>query len=440
MSGLFDGTFARGGAAAAVSDPAWIDALLDVEAALARAAARTGLVPATAADAVTRACAEPAGLDLATVVARAADAGNPVPPLVRVLQDAVGPDAARAVHVGATSQDVLDTALVLVARRAVSAIDRDLAVAAEAAAELARAHRDDVVMGRTLLQQALPTTFGLKAAGWLTGLEGARARLLAVDASLPVQYGGAVGTLAASEGSGVDLRGALAAELGLATTPLAWHTVRLPVADLAGALGTAAGVLATVAVDVVLMAQTEVGEVSEGGARGGSSAMPHKHNPVAAISARACARRAPGLVATLLGAMEQEHERSAGAWHSEWPTLGDLLATVGSAAAWLGECLADLRPDTARMAENVAAARDPELAGAVADALTASLGRGAAHDAAAEAVREARRTRRPLAEVLADRPDVDVRSLLPGAPDVGEAPAQVDAVLADYDRRTGRTS
>jgi 3-carboxy-cis,cis-muconate cycloisomerase len=441
VNALFDGTFARGGAAAAVSDPAWFDALLDVEAALARAAARTGLVPTTAADAVTAACAEPAGLDLATVVARAADAGNPVPPLVRVLQDAVGPDAARAVHVGATSQDVLDTAMVLVARRALSVIDGDLAVAAEAAAGLARAHRDDVVMGRTLMQQALPTTFGLKAAGWLAGLEGARARLGAVDAALPVQYGGAVGTLAASDGSGTDLRAALAAELGLATTPVAWHTVRLPIADLAGALGTAAGVVATVALDVVLMAQSEVGEVSEASeSRGGSSAMPHKRNPVAAISARACARRAPGLVATLFAAMEQEHERAAGAWHSEWPTLGGLLATVGSAAAWLAESLSDLRPDVARMAANVAAARDPELAGALADALTPSLGRGAAHDAAAEAVREARASGRSLSEVLARRTDVDVTALTTSPPDVGEAPDQVDAALAEYDAGTGRTA
>lgn len=440
MSGLFDGIFARGDAAAAVSDPAWLDALLDVEAALARAAARTGLVSTTAADAVTRACGESAGLDLGTVVARAADAGNPVPPLVRVLQDAVGPDAAPAVHVGATSQDAMDTAMVLVARRAIAAIDRDLAGAAEAAAGLARGHRNDVVMGRTLMQQALPTTFGLKAAGWLTGLAGARDRLLAVDAALPVQYGGAVGTLAASGGSGVDLRRALATELGLATTPLAWHTVRLPVADLAGALGAAAGVVATVALDVVLMAQSEVGEVSEGGeGRGGSSAMPHKNNPVAAISARACARRVPGLVATLFAAMEQEHERAAGAWHSEWPTLGALLATVGSAAAWLAECLAGLRPDVGRMAANVAAARDPELAGALADALTPSLGRGAAHDAAAEAVRAAQRSSRPLADVIVERGDVDVPALLSGGPHVGEAPAQVDAALSEYDRRNERT-
>jgi adenylosuccinate lyase len=291
-------------------------------------------------------------------------------------------------------------------------------------------------MGRTLMQQALPTTFGLKAAGWLAGLDGARLRLAEVVATLPVQYGGAAGTLAASDGSGVALRAAFAAGLGLAVVPVPWHTVRLPIADLAGALGAAAGAVATIAVDIVLMAQTEVGEVSEGGSRGGSSAMPHKSNPVAAISARACARRAPGLVATLLSAMEQEHERAAGAWHSEWPTLTGLLGTVGSAAAWLAESLTGLRPDTARMAATVAAARDPELAAALADALTPTLGRGAAHDAAAEAVRTAQASGRPLAEVLADRTDVDGAALLPARPDTGEAGVQVDAVLADHARLT----
>jgi 3-carboxy-cis,cis-muconate cycloisomerase len=293
------------------------------------------------------------------------------------------------------------------------------------------------------MQQALPTTFGLKAAGWLAGLDGARARLLAVDASLPVQYGGAVGTLAGRDGSGVDVRAALARELGLATTPVAWHTVRLPIADLAGALGAAAGVIATVAVDVVLLAQTEVGEVAEvaqgpsGHQRGGSSAMPHKNNPVAAISARACARRAPGLVATLLAAMEQEHERAAGAWHSEWPTLTELLTTVGSAAAWLAESLTVLRPDAERMAATVAAARDPELAAAVTEALTASMGRGAAHDLTAEAVAEASLSGRPLADVLAERTEIDVRTLLGIRPDVGEAGRQVDAVLADHEANIG---
>ncbi len=432
---LLAGTFARGGAAAAVSDDAWFRALLEVEAALARAAASVGLVPATAADAVTSACADPARLDLAGVVARAADAGTPVPPLVRALRDAVGPRDAVAVHVGATSQDVLDTALLLLARRAVAAADADLAAAADRCAELARARRDDVVVGRTLLQQALPTTFGLKAATWLAGLDGARLRLAEVVATLPVQYGGAVGTLAASSGAGLAVRRALADELGLVTTAVPWATVRLPVADLAGALGAAAGVVATVAVDLVLLASSEVAEVAEvgPGERGGSSAMPHKRNPVAAVSARACARRAPGLVATLLGAMEQEHERAAGAWHSEWPVLTDLLVTVGSAASWLAEGLRTLRPDPARMAATAAAAGEGPLAAALAEALAPSLGRAAAHDAAAGAVRTARESGRPLAEVVADRDDVDVDAVVAAAaPDVGEAGAQVDAALAEH--------
>ncbi len=439
MTGLWDGTFARGGAAAAVSDEAWLQAMLDVEAALARAAARCGLVAETSAAEVTRLAGTPGALDLAAVLTRAADAGNPVPPLVRVLTDAVGPHASAAVHVGATSQDVLDTAMLLVARRAIAVIDADLAAAATAAARLAADHRDDVTIGRTLMQQALPTTAGLKAAVWLAALDGARARLHAVDAALPVQYGGAVGTLAASHGSGVDVRTALADELGLQTTAVPWATTRLPVADLAGALGAAAGVVGTIALDVVLLAQSEVAEAAESGegqdgrVRGGSSAMPHKRNPVAAISARACARRAPGLVGTLLGAMEQEHERSAGAWHSEWPTMSALLSTVGSAAAWLADCLAGLTFDTARMAAVVDAASGAALAGALADALTESLGRGPAHDAAADAVRQAAREGRPLADVVAQRSDVDVDALLAAAaPDVGEAGAQVDAALAAH--------
>jgi adenylosuccinate lyase len=262
-----------------------------------------------------------------------------------------------------------------------------------------------------------------------------------VVASLPVQYGGAAGTLAASSGAGVAVRTALAGQLGLADTPAPWHTMRLPIADLTGALGATAGVLATVAVDVVLLAQTEVAEVVESGeGRGGSSAMPHKQNPVAVISARACARRAPGLVATLLSAMEQEHERAAGAWHSEWPTLTGLLTTVGSAAAWLAEGLSGLRPDPARMAATVAAARDPELAAGLAEALAPTLGRDAAHDEAAAAVREAAGTGRPLADVLAGRPGLDVAALLAAGPEVGEAGVQVDAVLAEHRRLIEGTS
>jgi 3-carboxy-cis,cis-muconate cycloisomerase len=180
------------------------------------------------------------------------------------------------------------------------------------------------------------------------------------------------------------------------------------------------------------MAQSEVAEVSESGeGRGGSSVMPHKSNPVAAISVRACAHRAPGLVATLFSAMEQEHERAAGAWHSEWPTLTELLRTVGSAAAWLQECLAGLQVDTERMAATVADAAAPQMAAAATDALAGSLGRGAAHELVAEAVRSARESGRALADVLAERSGLDPSALRTG-PDVGEAGAQVDDVLATH--------
>jgi 3-carboxy-cis,cis-muconate cycloisomerase len=320
------------------------------------------------------------------------------------------------------------------ARRGLQLIDADLALAAQACAGLAADHRDDVLIGRTLLQQALPVTVGLKVATWLAGLDGVRSRIAAVSAGLPVQYGGAVGTLVASSGSGVDLRRELAVELGLATTDVPWSTVRLPIADVAGVLGAAAGVVGTIALDVVLLAQTEVAEAAEvSDRRGGSSAMPHKNNPVAAVSARACARRAPGMVATLFAAMEQEHERGAGTWHAEWPTLTDLLGTVGSAASWLTECLASLRLDTGRMAETVAAAGEPQLARALAEALTPALGAGPAHDAAAAAVRAVAAEGRPLADVVQERDDVDGAALVAATtPDVGEAGAQVDAALAAH--------
>jgi len=237
------------------------------------------------------------------------------------------------------------------------------------------------------------------------------------------------------------VRAALAEDLGLATTAVAWHTVRLPIADLAGVLGAAAGVVATIAVDVVLLAQTEVAEVAEvSDTRGGSSAMPHKANPVAAISARACARRAPGLVATLLSAMEQEHERAAGAWHSEWPTLTELLTTVGSAAAWLAESLAVLRVAADRMKATVESALDPRLAQALIDALTPTLGRGQAHEAVADDVRRARESSRPLAAVIARRDDLDMDAVLAAAgSDIGAADLQVHDALAEHHRLTEGT-
>ena len=436
MSELFGAVLARGPVAAAVGDPAWVRALLEAEAALAVAGARTGLVPAAAAARIAQVCRSLVP-DPAELGAAAADTGNPVVPLVRQLEAAAGPEAGSYVHRGATSQDMMDTAMVLVARRAVDLVLADLAACADAASRLAAAHRCTVQAGRTLLQQAVPTTFGLKAAGWLVALDGAAVRLQVVRAGLPAQLGGAVGTLSAAGPDGLALLDAYAAELGLTAPVVPWHTLRLPVADLAGALGTAAGVLGKVALDVVLLAQTEVGEVAEGTpGRGGSSTMPHKRNAVAAVSARAAARRAPGLVATLLSCMEQEHERAAGAWHAEWRPLSELLASVGSAAAWTAECLGALQVDADRMRANLGAAGPETGAEAVAGALSDGLGRGVAHDLVAGLVRRARGGEGDLRALLLAQEQVaarlsaqDLDALLDPAAHTGCAGELVDRAL-----------
>jgi 3-carboxy-cis,cis-muconate cycloisomerase len=434
---LLDGVLARGPVAAAVSSDALLRALLEAEGALALAGADVGLLPQAAATRISE-CARTLRPAVADLSRDAAAAGNPVVPLVRELEQAAGPEAGSHVHRGATSQDLMDTAMVLVAARSVDLLLPDLRACADSAAELAAEHRDTVLAGRTLLQQALPTTFGLKAAGWAVGLDGAAARLAAVRAGLPAQLGGAVGTLSAAGPDALALVDAYARRLGLAVPVLAWHTVRLPVADLACALGTTAGVVAKVALDVALLAQSEVGEVAEGApGRGGSSTLPHKRNPVAAVSARAAARRAPGLVATLLASMEQEHERAAGAWHAEWQPLCDLLSTTGSAASWLSDSLAHLEVDAARMRANLEASGTALGAEGVAAALTDALGRSAAHDLVAAAVAAARRASRPLREELLEQPPVaavlsapDLDRLLDPERDVGCAGALVDRALA----------
>ena len=347
--GLFDGVLARGAVRAEVDDGAWLQAMLDVEAALARA--QGSLHAATIA-----ACAQCELFDAGRLGAEAGLTANPIVPLVGALRDRVGDEAAPDVHRGATSQDILDSAAMLMAHRALGPLLDDLRGAADASAALAERHRQTAMAGRTLLQQAVPTTFGLKAAGWMTALDEAAARLRAVRRErLAVQLGGAAGTLAALGDTGPDVLAALARELGLVEPALPWHTDRTRIAELAGALGEACGAAGKPAADVVLLAQNEVAEVREGGdpRRGGSSAMPHKRNPVAAVSALACARQAPGLVATLLQSMVGEHERAAGAWQAEWRPLTELLRLTGSAAAWVRDCLEHLEVDAERMRANL---------------------------------------------------------------------------------------
>ncbi|MFL5938070.1 MAG: lyase family protein, partial [Gaiellaceae bacterium] len=344
------GVLARGRVRDAVGDAAWLQAMLDVEAALARASATAGLISEADAETIGAACGA-AHYDAAEIGAQAAGSGNPAAPLVKALTKRVEGSAAGHVHSGATSQDVVDSAAMLVAHRALGPLLDDLGGAAAAAARLARDHRATVLAGRTLLQQAVPVTFGLKASSWLVGIVHARGRL--AQMRLPAQLGGAAGTLAALGDDALDVLSGYAEELGLPEPVLPWHTRRLPVAELGAALAVAAGFCAKIALDVALLAQTEVGEVRlpEGGA---SSTMPHKRNPVGPALTRACAAHVRAAAGVLLD-LEHEHERAAGAWHAEWKAVGDALAFAGGAAASLRGTLERVEIDAERMRANLCA-------------------------------------------------------------------------------------
>src|SRR6266571_7934276 len=290
--GLFGGVFARGGVEA--DDTAWLQAMLDAEAGLARALERAGLASAGSGEAVT-AAARAENFDPNELGGFAALTGNPVPGLARALARQVPPAAVSAVHRGATSQDILDTAAMLLAQRAIDVMQADLAGAAEAAAGLAAVHRSSIMIGRTLLQQAVPVTFGLVAAGWLTAVDEARLDLHRIRSTrLAVQFGGAAGTLASFGEAGPQVTALLGEELGLSVPVLPWHADRRRVVDLAATLAGTCAALSKIARDVTLLAQTEVAEVTSG--RGGSSAMPHKQNPVAAVIILGCTKQAPGLL------------------------------------------------------------------------------------------------------------------------------------------------
>ncbi|MCF3964456.1 lyase family protein, partial [Streptomyces fuscigenes] len=310
--------------------------------------ARAQGAPAGAVDALA-ACAD--RLDPRELSLRARAGGNPVIPLAEALRAAVGAEWAPYVHRGATSQDILDTALMLVAARTRTHVLGDLERTAASLARLAAEHRDTVMPGRTLTQHAVPTTFGLKAAGWRSLVLDARDRLAAVR--LPAQLGGAAGTLAALGGAeALPPVAAYARELGLAEPALPWHTLRTPVADLGGALAFVCAALGKAAEDVLTLSRTEIGEVAEGSG-GGSSAMPHKANPVRATLAAAAARQAPSHLAVLLGAVPAADERPPGAWHAEWPALRELLRLAGGSAAHLAQLAERLRVFPDRMAENL---------------------------------------------------------------------------------------
>jgi 3-carboxy-cis,cis-muconate cycloisomerase len=423
-----------------VSGRAWIRAMLATLAALARAKAGSGLMRREMADEIGSACAT-VEVDAATIGLEAVSTATPVVPLLEVLRRRLGADAGAELHRGATSQDILDTAMMLVSRDAIEVLIDMIDSVQQHCAVLAREHRETVMAGRTLVQQAVPITFGLKAARWLHGLVEARESLVTYRANrLAVQLGGAAGTLAALAPHGPVVLRAMAAELGLREPVLPWHTARARVTELGAALGIAAGAAGKIAVDVILLSQDEIGEVSEGGfGRGRSSAMPHKRNPVSSVQAMACVRRGQALVQVLMGAMAQEHERAAGAWQAEWETLCDLFILTDAAARHVAAALDGLQVFPANMRANIQRSQGLLMSESAVAVLSGYLGTAVAQRTVEAAAERARAHATTLhdellvdSEVAGRVPPDAVEHALDPARSLGAAPVFVDRALAAY--------
>jgi 3-carboxy-cis,cis-muconate cycloisomerase len=394
------------------SDESVLRAMLEFEAALARAEARTGMIPADAAEAIT-ATVSSGAFDMSVLADAAFRAGTPAIPLVKMLTDQVrktNAEAARFVHWGATSQDVADTAMSLLLKRAEPIISDDLLRLEKALADLSETHKNSVMLGRTLLQHAPPVTFGLKAAGWLASVRRGTTRLRSGFRQAAVlQFGGASGSLASLGDRGIAVTEALNAELGFGSAPAApWHTQRDQMASLICACGVLTGSLGKMARDISLMMQNEVGEVAEpgGGGRGGSSTMPNKRNPTACSLTLAAAYRAPGLVSSFLSSMLQEHERGVGGWQAEWPIVADIVQSTGVAIASMTEVAEGLSVDTKRMRVNIENTRGAIFAERAMMLLGAKLGRDVAHRIVCAAVTMSFQEGRSLSDVLAEIPEV----------------------------------
>lgn len=408
---MFDHLFTTERMGAIVSDAARVQGMLDFEAALARAEARAGMLREEIAEAIAAHC-HAERFEVAALAQATATAGNPAIPLIAALTAQVAADdaeAARYVHWGATSQDAMDTGLVLQLRDALDALDADLARLAAACARLAERTANLTMAGRTWLQQALPITFGVKAAGWLSAVNRHRERLRQMRPRvLVVQLGGAVGTLAAFGSNGLIVAEALADDLGLALPDVPWHAHRDRLVEVATTLGSLVGTLGKMARDISLLAQTEVGEAFEPAepGKGASSTMPQKRNPVGASVALAAAVRVPGLVATMLAAMPLEHERGLGGWQAEWETLPEILRLAAGALWQMIQVAEGLELDANRMRANLDITKGVICAEAVAMALVPTLGKTTAHQVVEDACRQALTRDVALRAVLAENPQV----------------------------------
>lgn len=417
-----------------------LQGMLDFEAGLARAEGRCGVIPV---DAVTAICAECHAeyFDSDELAKASAQAGNVAIPLVAALTARVAAldvRAANYVHWGATSQDMLDTGLMLQLQRALGLIRQDAARLSDALVVLAKAHRMTVMAGRTWLQQSTPITFGLKVAGWLDTLGRHQQRLRNLEDILALQLGGASGTLASLGKQGLEVCEILSDEIGLAQPSLPWHTERDRVVEFATTYGLLVGTLGKMARDISLLMQTEIAEACEpySPGRGGSSSMPQKRNPVACAVVLAAAVRMPGLVATLLSAMVQEHERGLGGWHAEWETLPELCRLTAGALAQMVDVISGLEVFTDRMRDNLGRAHGLVTAESVSLALADHLGRSQAHRLVQKASESALETGQDFVAVLAAAPEVarhfsrtEIDRLLSPSNYLGSTAEMIESVL-----------
>ena len=439
---LYDELFSYTALEQILSAESCLKTMLQFEAALAKAEARVGVIPEGAAKHIAKQCGT-LHVDVSTIAKQAALVGNIAIPLIKHLTEAVSQqdrDAARFVHWGATSQDVIDTGLVLQVRDVVTRIEGDLAELSRILMELAHKHRGTLMVARTWMQQALPTTFGYIAAGWLDAILRHRRRLTEIRPRvLVVQFGGAVGTLAALHGDGPKVATALAEELGLALSAVPWHAHRDRMAEVATFLGLLTGTLGKIARDISLHSQTEVAELLEPAeeGRGSSSTMPQKRNPVTCAVVLAAGTRVPGLVATMLSAMTQEHQRGLGGWQAEWETLPEILRLSGGALHHLAEMLPGLQVDAQRMRENLGATGGLIFAEAVTMALADRMGKMPAHLLVQGACKKSLEMKRALKDVLREEPGLhghlapaDLEGLFDARNYLGRADEFVDHVIA----------
>jgi 3-carboxy-cis,cis-muconate cycloisomerase len=439
---LYDELFSYNAMETVLSDESRVKGMLQFEAALAIAEARTGVIPEGAAQKIAEHC-RTATFDLAAIANEAALAGNVAIPLIKMLTEEVArqdKDAARFVHWGATSQDSIDTGLVLQMRDAFALVEKDLAGLSETLMGLANAHRSTVMVARTWMQQALPTTFGFVVAGWLDALVRQRRQLSEIRPRvLSLQFGGAVGTLAALRGDGPEIARALASELRLTLPVAPWHAHRDRMVEAATFFGVLTGTLGKIARDISLHSQTEVGELSEpaGDGRGGSSTLPHKRNPVTCSMVLAAAARVPGLVGTMLSAMPQELQRGLGGWQAEWETLPQIARLAGGALHHLAEMMTGLEVDAGRMRRNLDATNGLIFAEAVTMALADRMGKMPAHLLVEGACKKTVAEGRTLREILREEPGLrghltpaDLESLFDPRNYLGSAEEFVERVTA----------